>query len=253
MHERSLILTAFVLRHHLLGEADKIVVMFSRERGLRRAVAKGVRRPKSQLAGRIEPFIENRVELLKGRNLDKIVTLDGLRRFPAIVENLDALAVAMAAQELLLGLLEPDDPHPEVYDAWIELLCALETAGAPDVLWLTFELQVLDALGYRPALSHCSRCAEAFDQIRRASTWDAAGGGCVCQACSVAAPHGLRALSGGAWQLLRRLQQTPLGKAHAVQGAPAVLKQARQALLTYTAARCEREMKAQRMFDWCTP
>lgn len=250
MHDRHLILTAFVLRHHLLSEADKIVVLFSREKGLRRAVAKGVRRPKSTLAGRLEPFIENRMELLKGRSLDKVVQLDTLQRFPAVLENLDGLATALSAVELLLSLLQPDDPHPAVYDTFVELLHVLGPDCPHEVLALVFELQVLDALGYRPSLSACCRCDQVFLPTAPSRTWDAAGGGCVCRDCCLAAPTGLRPLSPGAWQLLRRLQQTPLRAAKGVKGAPGVLRQARALLTSYTAARTERDLKARRMLDW---
>ncbi len=250
MQERNILLTAFVLRHHLLGEADKIVVLFSRERGLRRAVAKGVRRPKSTLAGRLEPFIENRVELLKGRSLDKVVQLDTLQRFPAVLTNLDGLASALSASELLLGLLQPDDPHPDVYDIFVELLQLLAPEGPHEILSLIFELQVLAALGYRPSLAACSRCDAALTNPSPGTTWDAPGGGCVCRSCSLQAPTGLRPLSPGAWQLLRRLQHTPLRAAPGVTGDPGVLKQARSLLTAYTAARTERDLKARRMLDW---
>lgn len=250
MQERGIVLTGFVLRHHLLGEADKIAVLFTRERGLRRAVAKGVRRPKSALAGRLEPFNENRIELLKGRNLDKIIQLDGHRRFPQILEDLNVMATAMAAMELLLGLLEVDDPHPEVYDAFVELLQALHPGSPCEVLFITFELHLLSALGYRPALAGCCRCDTTFSHSLPATMWDAEGGGTVCAPCSAKSPQGLRRLPLGAWQLLRRLQHTSIQSAQAVRGAPNVLQQARQTLTSYTAARTDRELRARKMFDW---
>ncbi|NUP27814.1 MAG: DNA repair protein RecO, partial [Nocardia sp.] len=64
---------AVVLRQHKLGEADRIVTLLTRQYGLVRAVAKGVRRTKSKFGARLEPFAYVDVQLHPGRSLD-IVT-----------------------------------------------------------------------------------------------------------------------------------------------------------------------------------
>ena len=70
---------AVVLRQHKLGEADRIVTLLTRDHGLVRAVAKGVRRTRSGFGSRLEPFAHIDVQLHPGRNLD-IVTQGGLHR-----------------------------------------------------------------------------------------------------------------------------------------------------------------------------
>src|ERR1700749_410128 len=70
---------AVVLRQHKLGEADRIVTMLTRDHGLVRAVAKGVRRTRSKFGARLEPFAHIDVQLHPGRNLDivtQVVSLD---------------------------------------------------------------------------------------------------------------------------------------------------------------------------------
>ena len=74
---------AVVLRQHKLGEADRIVTLLTRENGVVRAVAKGVRRTRSKFGARLEPFAHIDVQLHPGRNLD-IVTQ---------VQSIDAFAV----------------------------------------------------------------------------------------------------------------------------------------------------------------
>ena len=70
---------AVVLRQHKLGEADRIVTLLTRDNGLVRAVAKGVRRTRSKFGSRLEPFAHIDVQLHPGRNLDivtQVVSID---------------------------------------------------------------------------------------------------------------------------------------------------------------------------------
>src|SRR5918911_2752221 len=52
---------ALILRTYKLGEADRIVVFLTRDRGKKRGVAKGARRPRSRFAAALEPMTEARV------------------------------------------------------------------------------------------------------------------------------------------------------------------------------------------------
>src|SRR6202050_3640766 len=70
---------AVVLRQHKLGEADRIVTLLTRDHGLVRAVAKGVRRTRSKFGARLEPFAHIDAQLHPGRNLDivtQVVAID---------------------------------------------------------------------------------------------------------------------------------------------------------------------------------
>ena len=55
--------TGIVLRVHKLGEADRIITLLTRQRGIVRAVGKGVRKTTSRFGGRLEPFMHVDVQL----------------------------------------------------------------------------------------------------------------------------------------------------------------------------------------------
>ena len=74
---------AVVLRQHKLGEADRIVTLLTREHGLVRAVAKGVRRTRSKFGSRLEPFAHIDVQLHPGRNLDIVTQVQAIDAFAA--------------------------------------------------------------------------------------------------------------------------------------------------------------------------
>src|SRR5699024_6717930 len=59
---------AVVLRQHKLGEADRSITLLTRDHGLVRAVAKGVRRTRSRFGGRLEPFGHIDVQVYPGRH-----------------------------------------------------------------------------------------------------------------------------------------------------------------------------------------
>ena len=68
---------AIVLAHLDLGEADRIITLLTPEDGKIRAIAKGVRRPRSRIGGSVEPFAELDLVLARGRSLD-VVTQVGV-------------------------------------------------------------------------------------------------------------------------------------------------------------------------------
>src|SRR3954465_4948988 len=72
---------AVVVRQHKLGEADRIITLLTREHGLVRAVAKGVRRTRSKFGARLEPFAHIDVQLYPGRNLDIVTQVQAIDAF----------------------------------------------------------------------------------------------------------------------------------------------------------------------------
>ena len=66
---------AINLKSYNLNDADKIIVLFSKEKGLLRGVAKGLKKPKSKLGARMDSLVANNLMMIKGRSMDKICHL----------------------------------------------------------------------------------------------------------------------------------------------------------------------------------
>ena len=245
--ERTYNLTAIVLRGHPFNEADRILVLMSLEAGLKRVVAKGLRKPKSRMGGRLEPLRETEMMVAKGRNLDVVAQAEILRPFPDVQRDYEALASAMSAAELLMAFLEEGDPAPEVYALFTELLGLLGPGVEAEVLLTAFELQLMDLVGYRPELERCIGCESPLTAETVAGL-AIEGGGAVCSRCE--APGPVLRLSPGAWQMLSRLQKTPLAECRRLSGAGRLMSACRHAMKAYMSFRAERELRAQRMFDW---
>jgi DNA repair protein RecO (recombination protein O) len=247
--ERTRTLTGICLRAYPFKEADKILVVMTREEGLKRVVAKGLRKPKARVGGRLENLAENKLMLASGRTMDLLTQVDSLRGFPGISLDFELLAASMSAAELLMALLEDNDPNEKAYDLFCELLSLLTPGVEASGLLVGFMLKFLDLLGYRPELSHCLSCRGV---IESENVWglNIQAGGILCENCVGLAPGRVHALSAGAWHFLVQAQDIPLSNVSTLPGTPALLAACRKALREYSSFRAERELKAQGMFEW---
>lgn len=172
---------AIVLRSRNLGEADKIVTFFSRSNGKLDAVAKGLRRTKSAIGGRLQLLSEVRVALHRGRNLDVVAQAATIRSYWTDLVRPDALAAGSLVAELVDLFCEPDLPLDEVYALLCGAAAAIAGAESPAALVPRFELRLLHALGLAPAADACVRCGRSFD--RHGAWLDLEAGGLGCENC----------------------------------------------------------------------
>ncbi len=178
---RSYKTCAVVLRARPLGEADRIVTLFTTERGKMDAVAKGVRRAKSHLAGRLEFGTESALTMHRGRSLDVIVTADIIRAPWEQLVDPERFSVASLVAELIDAFCEPDLPQPEIYDLLTGMISAIASSDAPRLLVPRFSLRLLSALGLEPPVESCIRCGNSLGTER---AWvDADAGGIICENC----------------------------------------------------------------------
>jgi len=183
---RSLKTEAVVLRSMRFGEADRILHLYTPQRGRISAIAKGVRRTRSRFGGRLEPYFRLHVGLHEGRGelltVTSADTVDGHRR---LREDAAALDSAARACDAVTRLFDTPEAHPGVF----ALLCnelALLDAGAParhphatHSNQLAFRLKLLLAAGLAPQLAACASCGEAEQLV----AFSGAAGGVVCSAC----------------------------------------------------------------------
>ncbi|MBI3946527.1 MAG: DNA repair protein RecO [Armatimonadetes bacterium] len=146
---------ALVLRRINLSEYDKILTLFTEERGKLSAVAKGARKPVSRLAGATELFAHVRLQLAVGRSLDVVTQAETVDAFQLIRDDLGRIAYASVMAELLDRFTEERDPHPDLFRLTLGSLRALAHAAHPDLQTHWFTLRLLAGVGYRPHLEDC--------------------------------------------------------------------------------------------------
>jgi DNA repair protein RecO (recombination protein O) len=172
---------AIVLAHFDLGEADRIITLLTPEDGKIRAVAKGVRRPRSRIGGSVEPFAELDVVLARGRTLDVITQVAVAHAWLRLRDRLGSTAVAWYLGELADRAVEERAGAHPVYGLLRRACQLLDDGMDPGRVARWYEGGLADALGVRPELERCVEChrvLEESDTFR----WVPAFGGVLCPA-----------------------------------------------------------------------
>lgn len=178
-----------VLRSLRYGEADRILHVYTRDRGRIGAIAKGIRRSRSRFGGRLEPFSHVALLLHEGRSdLMTVTGADTIRSHARLREDGAALDAAARACDAVGRLFETDEPHPAVLHLLLNELALLEggvagTTRATHANQLAFRLKLLLAAGLAPQLAACASCGER-DHL---GGFSGAAGGVVCTACEAGA------------------------------------------------------------------
>ena len=194
---------AIVLRQRKLGDADKILTLYTANLGKIEAVAKGVRKTRSRLAGHVEPLTQATFMLAKGKSLDIVTQVETIESFQPVRDDLDRLSRALYTAELIDRFTEP---HEEQFVLYRLLLDTLRRVGArPDIDTPVrfFEMALLNLLGYRPELEECVVCRGRLEPVT--NYWSAAAGGVVCAGCRRHVEGELRSVSVNALKMLRLL------------------------------------------------
>jgi DNA repair protein RecO (recombination protein O) len=241
--------TGLVLHRIDLGENDRILTLFTRERGKLSAVAKGARRPKSRLSGATELFIQARLHLAVGRTLDIVTQCEIEASFGALRTDLQRLIRATYFCELLDRFTGDRDEasSQELFDLTVGALLLLQRAEVyPDSVVHAYELQLLATLGYAPVLDRCVLCGGEAGP--RGIGFSAALGGLVCGADR---PRGGDAvpLSQESVQLLRTLQTGDPDTILALRPAPRTAAEIARALRWFVRFRTERTLKTADFLD----
>lgn len=136
----------FVLHSYPYRETSLIVEVFSRDHGRLGLVAKGARRPMSQLRGVLMAFQPLLIDWSGGGEMKTLVRAEWQGGQPLLGGQ--ALLCAYYLNELLMRLLPREDPHPTLYRAYGDALRALAAGEGQEVILRRFELALLQELGY---------------------------------------------------------------------------------------------------------
>ena len=173
---------AIVLRSIRYGEADRVLHLYTPERGRVGAVAKGVRRVRSRMGGRLEPLSRVRLVLHQGRGeLCTISQADTVQAHAGLRERRGSLERATQACEAVLRLLDSTEPNLPAYNLLCHELALLDSSADASrrAQALAFRLKLLLAAGFAPELASCASCGEA----EHLGGFSPSAGGIVCAGC----------------------------------------------------------------------
>ncbi len=179
---------AINLKSYNLNDADKIILMYSKDNGLIKGVAKGIKKPKSKLGARMDLLVANTLQLLKGRSMDTVIQAQTLNSFKKSREDIDKLMYSSYISELVVNLGEgSENVSKEIYDLLYKALNKVsESESKKDSLIavIKFQLKLLLIMGFCVELDTCLCCRERV--LDEEMYFSSNMGGIICKECNEA-------------------------------------------------------------------
>lgn len=237
---------AIVLKRSDFGEADRIITLYTPHLGKVRAIAKGVRRPKSRLGGHVELFIHSKMLIAKGRNLDIITQSENINSFIRLREDLHRTSYAYYVGELLDQFTEDRLENYPAYELLLKTFERIADGRDPELAARHFEIQFLGYVGYRPQLHTCVRCNTVVGPT--SNFFSSAAGGVLCLNCGQGDALA-RGLTVNGFKMLRLLQSGDYATASRVRLDPALRRELQSTMRNYIEFILERQLKSTGFLD----
>jgi DNA repair protein RecO (recombination protein O) len=237
---RSLRVDAVVLRHSELGEADRLLTLYTRQFGKTRAIAKGARKIASRKAGHIEPFTHVRLQLARGRDMFIVTQADTVDAYLSLRDDLILTGQASYVMELLDRFTYEDETeNSPIFRLLTDTLSRLASRLDPWLVIRYYEMRLLDHLGFRPQLFECANCGrevKAEDQF-----FSFSAGGVICPRCGRGLPN-LHEVSVDTLKYLRHFQRSGFEEASRARPSLEVQREAESLMQGYFTYLLEREL-----------
>ncbi len=232
---------AIILRRSDFSEADRLLTLYSREKGKVRAIAKGARKPQSRKTGHVELFMRTRFLLATGRDLDIITQAELVEAYEGLRTSLVRTTYAAYAIELLDRFTAEEDKNLALYDLLANTLARLEKASDLLLAARYYELRLLALSGYQPQLFTCVGCDKPIEEEDQ--FFSAELGGLLCPGC-IERDRRARPISAGAVKVLRYLQSRDWGTVRALRLRRPVQAELEGVMHFYLTYLLERQLKS---------
>lgn len=198
---------AIVIGHYPLGESDRIVIFLSRDYGKIRAVAKGARKIKSKLCGRLEILTYGELIYFEreGKDLHSVNSFDIIEPFQMLREDLLKMAYCTYAAELIQNVVSEEEPDPDTFDLMLKVMLMIAKNDDPEIIIRTFEIQLLEKMGLNPRLDSCIICSNKINEPN--PIFNIQAGGILCNKCANNDYKGIK-ISRGSLETMKLMQKS---------------------------------------------
>ena len=234
---------ALILRTYKLGEADRIVVFLTSDRGKRRGVAKGARRPRSRFGGGLEPFTLVRLAYVEREHRD-LVRLSYVEPVmsPLVGMSAEGLGHSGYFAELVDEWALEGDPNDRLYRLGASVAAALSIGMPVERIARYFEYWLLRLQGVYPSIFACQLCGATLGTGGAVMVPDTAG--FVCPGC---APDQAVDLSSASLTFLRAAATRPPDSVAELAFAPRTAQQLARVHQRLIATHLEKELRSARV------
>lgn len=157
-----------VIKEVNTGEADKIITVFSKDRGKMSCSAKGARRPKSRMSSGTQLLCYSEFVLFKGKDIYSINSCDVIESFYNIRNDVEKLTYAAHMTEIVGDIIQENQPATRVLQLFLNSLFMLAKTGkSAEQIVRIFEIRLLSIIGYAPMVKGCINCGrDSMDNLR---------------------------------------------------------------------------------------
>ncbi|KKB33378.1 DNA repair protein RecO [Bacillus thermotolerans] len=217
-----------VIRTTNYGETNKIITIFTHEKGKLACMARGANKPNSRLSAITQPFTHGQFLIQIGSGLGTLQQGEMLSSMRYIREDLMVTAYAAYMAELLDKSTEEKQPNPYLFELFRQSLDYLNEGYDAEVLTYIFEMKMLQVIGLRPELSSCANCGSQEGRF----AFSVRENGLLCHRCVHIDPYHFP-LSPAAVKLLRLFYFFDLSRLGSINVKPQTKKELRTAISLY--------------------
>lgn len=232
---------AIVIRSREYGESDRLVTLFSREKGKIEALAKGVRKPKSTQRGGTQLFTYADFLLYNGKTLDTVSQAHPKESFIHLWEDFDRTIAASGIAELLDISTTSKQPEPELFTLTLSFLFIIKQLD-PYMAQASYALRLMEIHGYLPTMDRCVKCGKVLNGEQVFLSAEA--GGFLCSMCKN--NEIVRSLNPGSLALMRQLHKVHLTKLDRLRWNKKMREEILGSLCYFCEAKFERKLQAWR-------
>jgi DNA repair protein RecO (recombination protein O) len=236
---------AIIIKKTKLGEADRIITLYTPHLGKVQAVARGVRRPRSKMSGHLELLTHSLVSLARGKNIDTVTGTQTIDSFLQLKSDLRLASYALYATELVNQFGAENLENQPLFELLLQTLHRLQSGEDNELVLRYFEIHLLNETGYRPQLAQCVACHAKLEAVT--NSFSPRAGGLLCPACHQGQSG--YPLSANAQKVLLLLQNNDYSAASGLKIDAVLSRQLEMVIRNYIRYLLEREIRSAAWLD----
>ncbi|MCK4403834.1 MAG: DNA repair protein RecO [candidate division Zixibacteria bacterium] len=194
-----------VLKSMKFGDTSKIATLYTKDYGKIKVIAKGIRKPKSRLAGALQTFSHIQIVFYKKRTSEiyLLSQSDTIKSYQPLHKNLNRYIFASAVLELLDRLITGEESNPQLFGLILATLSFMESCPEESLekSFCSYALSLAHLLGYKPKFDKCVSCNKHVEG--KIVLFSPEKGGIICKRCSRADQAYLRMSKDSAFSALK--------------------------------------------------
>lgn len=252
---------AIVIRTFPLRDAHKIITFYTPDFGKVKAVAYGVKSPKSKLTGSLE-LLNHGILLFNYRENRDLQSLSGfelIEGFDSLRSDFSRITYGCYMAELVDAIASEGDANPEIFELLRHTYQLLGDSKDVKLVARFFEIKFLDLAGYAPQLTQCANCGSAVSPVPinrmhgsspgvPSMLFSIDNGGLLCGDCQHIDSSGYT-ITPGSCELLKTLRKSELRKLNRIHASTQNHRELKLVLSSFIQYHTERSLKSLRFIE----